>query len=338
VKKVLFIVKNSNEASSRFRVFAYLPYIKDAFDTEVFFAEYNSASVPKPLRSIVKRLRFLTLLLRARNYDVLFMQRPMSSDKNRSTFFEKLLSIVNPNIIFDFDDALFTQNEPKIVSLITLSKTIICGNGYLADFARKYNPNTFILPTTTDTAKFRPTAHDTDRITIGWTGTSGNYANFTDELIAALRKVLALHANVKVLFICDREPPAHFGFPYEFIRWDSNTEVEDLRKIDIGLMPLIDSPWTRGKCGFKLIQYGAIGIASVGSDVGVNADIILEGESGFLIRHESEWFDKIEKLLTDRELREAMGLKARVHIEQHYDTSRNAQMFKKLIEESAARS
>ena len=100
MKKILFIVKNENEASSRFRVFAYLPYLKNDFEVDIFFSEYNNKKVPKFLRSFIKRLRFLSLLFRAKKYAVLFMQRPMSSDKSKSTFFENLLSKINKNIIW----------------------------------------------------------------------------------------------------------------------------------------------------------------------------------------------------------------------------------------------
>jgi len=105
MKKILFIIKNQHEASSRFRVIAYLPYLKNNFETEIFFSEYNNKKVPKLLRSLVKRFRFLLLLFKAKKHDVIFMQRPMSSDKKQSIFFEKLLSKINSNIIFDFDDA-----------------------------------------------------------------------------------------------------------------------------------------------------------------------------------------------------------------------------------------
>jgi glycosyltransferase involved in cell wall biosynthesis len=331
MKKILFIVKNENEASSRFRVFAYLPYLENDFEVDIFFSEYNNKKVPKFLRSFIKRLRFLSLLFKAKKYAVLFMQRPMSSDKSKSTFFESLLSKINKNIIFDFDDALFIQNETKIVSLIKLSKTVICGNQYLADFALKHNKNIHIIPTTTDTTKFKPIDKDSDKITIGWTGTSGNYANFTKELINTLKDIVHNGANVNILFICDKEPPAHFDFSYQFIKWNSETEVEDLQKIDIGLMPLIDSPWTKGKCGFKLIQYGSIGIASVGSNVGVNSEIILDNQSGYLINNESEWLTKITLLVKDEKMRRSMGANARRHIEENYSTAKNYQNLKKYI-------
>ena len=332
MKKILFIVKNENEASSRFRVFSYLPYLKNDFDVDIFYSEYNNKNVPKVLRSLVKRFRFLSLLLKVKSFDVIFMQRPMSSDKSTSTNFEYVMSKLNNNLIFDFDDALFIQNDTKIKALIKLSKTIICGNQYLADYALHFNHNTCIIPTTTDTSKFIPLMH-TNKLTttVGWTGTSGNYENFTPELLETLKKITTTYTKVNILFICDREPPKNFDFKYAFIQWKNTTEIEDLQKIDIGLMPLKDSPWTRGKCGFKLIQYGSVGIASIGSNVGVNNEIILDGISGFLINDEEQWSHKLKLLIEDLQLRNTMGIAARKHIDDNYSTSGNYKLLKDCI-------
>lgn len=332
MKKILFIVKNRNEASSRFRVFSYFPYLQNDFIVKIFYSEYNNKKIPKFLRSLIKRFNFLLLLFKVKNYDVIFMQRPMSSDKSKSTNFEYIMSKLNNNIIFDFDDALFTQNDTKIKALVKLSKTVICGNEYLAEFSLNYNKNTFIVPTTTDTTKFVPLKErDTDYITVGWTGTSGNYENFTPSLLNALKKIILEYKNVRILFICDKKPPEKFDFIYDFIYWNSKTELKDLQKIDIGLMPLKDSTWTRGKCGFKLIQYGSIGIVSIGSNVGVNNEIILDTKSGYLIDDESQWFEKITTLVEDKSLRDSMGISARKHIEDNYSTIGNYQLLKKCI-------
>ncbi|MFA6197432.1 MAG: hypothetical protein WC656_12430 [Sulfurimonas sp.] len=332
MKKILFIVKNENEASSRFRVFSYLPYLKNDFYVAIFYSEYKNKNVPKVLRSLVKRFNFLSLLLKVKSYDLIFMQRPMSSDKSTSTNFEYIMSKLNNNLIFDFDDALFTQNDTKIKALIKLSKTIICGNQYLADYALQFNHNTYIIPTTTDTSKFIPlTQINKLTTTVGWTGTSGNYENFTPELLETLKKIISTYTDVNILFICDKEPPKSFDFKYDFIKWNDTTEIEDLQKIDIGLMPLKDSPWTRGKCGFKLIQYGSVGIASIGSNVGVNNEIILDGISGFLINNEEEWLHKIKLLIEDLQLRNAMGVVARKHINDNYSTSGNYKHLKDCI-------
>jgi len=334
MRKLLFIVKNANEASSRFRVFAYFDQLRQDFDIDVFYAEYNNKKVPKFLRSLIKRLRFLSLLWRARQYDLLYMQRPMSSDKSGSTFFESLLVKINPHLIFDFDDALFVQNEPKITSLVKLAQSCVCGNDYLADFARKHNPNTYVIPTAIDTDRFQQCSDkDVKYITIGWTGTSGNYQFFTDKMIDDIARVLKETPNTRFLFICDRPPEERFHFSYDYIPWRAESEISDLQQIDIGLMPLIDSPWSRGKCGFKLIQYGAIGIASLASDVGVNADVIRDGQSGYLV-HDDDWYTPLQALVRDKDLAQKMGKEAQEHMRDVYSLKTNYPKLKEVIEAS----
>ncbi len=330
--KILFIVKNQNEASSRFRVFAYFDRLQNDFSLDTFYAEYNNKKVPKIFRSLIKRLRFLSLLWKAKEYDLLYMQRPMSSDKSDSTFFEQLLVKINPHLIFDFDDALFVQNEPKIKSLVTLAQTCVCGNDYLAEFARRYNPNTVVIPTAIDTEKFQQHSQTDKRtITIGWTGTSGNYQFFTDKMITDIDRILKETSNSRFLFICDRPPEKRFTFKYDYIPWRAESEIDDLQQIDIGLMPLIDSPWSRGKCGFKLIQYGAIGIASVASDVGVNADVVLDSKSGYLVK-DDDWYTPLKAMVEDRQLATTMGEEAQRHIEQVYSLKTNYPKLKEAIE------
>jgi hypothetical protein len=331
VHKILFIVKNQNEASSRFRVFAYWDELKKDFISDIFFAEYKNKYIPKFLRSLIKRIRFLYLLWIVSKYDVIFMQRPMSSDKDSGVFFEKLLVRLNPNLIFDFDDALFVQNPVKIDALIALSKLCICGNTYLAEYTRRINPNTVIIPTAIETRKFiAKDSKNSDLITIGWTGTSGNYAFFSNELKQALKNILSENRSVRFLFICDHRPDLSFDFPYDFIRWNPETEVADLQQIDIGLMPLEDSAWTKGKCGFKLIQYGAIGITSIASPIGVNPDVVLDTQSGYLTQNEN-WYELLNNLITNETLRKTMGENARKHINAHYSIQSNYPKLKDAI-------
>ena len=334
-KKVLFIVKNKNEASSRFRVFSYLKQLEQDFDVSFFYAEYKNNKVPKIFRSLIKRFRFITLIDLVRKNDIIFMQRPMSVDGNKSTFFEWLFTRFNKNLIFDYDDAIFVENTTKMKSLVSLSKASICGNDYLADFAKQYNPHTYIIPTPIDTDKFLPKESiPKENITIGWTGTSGNYAFFTQQLINDIKAVLQKYDNVDFLFICDRKPGEKFDFPYTFIKWSDSSEVNDLQQIDIGLMPLIDSAWTRGKCGFKLIQYGSIAIPSIASNVGVNSKVVLDEKSGLLINEEvPNWAELLEKLINDKTLRESMGKAAREHIKNEYSVHTNYPRLKAILQD-----
>lgn len=329
MKKILFIIKNRNEASSHFRVLAYLNQLGNEFDTNIFYAEYHNPNTPKIFRSLIKRVRYLNLFFHINKYNIIYMQRPMSSGHSTNNFFEKLLTKRNPNLIFDYDDALFLEHKKKIIDLICLSKICVCGNKYLADFTKKYNSDTFIIPTAIDTEKFTPKSGN-GALTIGWTGTSGNYQFFTEQMIAEINAILKVYEHVRFLFICDHRPDNRFTFPYDFIYWNDKTEVDDLRNIDIGLMPLIDSAWSRGKCGFKLIQYGAIGIASIASDVGVNSDVIFDGESGLLIK-DGSWTIALKTLIENSSLRKKMGTHARKHIQKNYSLKTNYKKLSQVI-------
>jgi len=324
MKKILFILKNENEPSGRFRAKAYFPYLKD-FEIDIFYSEYHNQHMPKALRSIIKRARYLFLLKKAKKADRIFMQRPMSRDSKSGIFFEWLLSKINQNIIFDFDDAIHLVNQKKMARLIGISKRIICSNENLLDFTRQHHSDAIVIPTVIDTEKFNAKKDKVpkDKITIGWTGTSGNYQFFSDQLLAELEKIINKYASkVEFLFICDKKPPEHFRFPYIFSRWHKKTEAKDLQKIDIGIMPLFDNEWARGKAGFKLIQYGAIGIPSVASNVGVNDQIILHGKTGYLVNgNEEDWGKYLECLINDEQQRKSFGNLARKHIEENYSIS-----------------
>lgn len=333
-KSILFIVKNRSEASSRFRVFAYYKQFEKDFEISTFYAQLPF-KVPRFLRSPLRKLRYISIAFKARNYDVVYMQRPMTADDSNSVFYEWLITLFNPNLIFDYDDALYVLNETKMRKLVSLAKTVVCGNDILASFAKKYNSNVHVVPTTIDTDRFQPLAHehDSNTITIGWTGTSSNYQFFTPHMVKDIKRLLNDYHHINFLFICDIKPPKNINFKYNFIKWNAETEANDLKKIDIGLMPLIDSPWSRGKCGFKLIQYGAIGITSVASDVGVNCDVVLNNKSGFLV-HGEDWYEPLEKLIENTDLRRAYGIKAREHISMYYSQYANYPKLKSIIIET----
>jgi len=331
MRKVLFIVKNPTEASSRFRVFAFYERLKKEFYVDTFYAEYHNKKIPKIFRSLIKRFRFLYLLWIAKQYDVLYMQRPMSSDKSNSTLFESMLVKINPNLIFDYDDALFIQNETKMRSLVSLAHTCVCGNSYLEAFAKKYNHNTLVIPTVIDTDRYQSSKNNKEStITVGWTGTSGNYQFFTQKMIDDIQIILNENSHVEFLFICDNPPPKKFNFSYQFIKWTAANEIQDLQMIDIGLMPLIDSPWSRGKCGFKLIQYASIGIASIASNVGVNNEVIIDKKSGILVKND-QWKEAIQKLIDDRVLATEMGEQAKQHIFKNYSVTASYPLLSKLL-------
>lgn len=331
--KILFLLSSRHEASSRFRVDAYVNKLQEDFAIRLEYLSEKPKFLPKFLKRTYKMILLVITALRVKQYDVVFMHRIVSSYKD-NLWFEKMLHKWNKNIIFDFDDAIFMHNEHKVSSVIFMSSVVLAGNGYLQKYALQSSRNVLVLPTVIDTDKFTiKEIVPTQNITIGWTGTSSNYQFFSDNLIKELKVLLEKYRNVRFLFICDKLPDARFNFNYEFTKWTHVSEVEDLKLIDIGIMPLVDNEWTRGKCGFKLIQYGSIGIPSLGSNVGVNNDIIDDCKTGYLIGNDS-WYEKLEILITDFELRKKMGQEGRKKIEATYSLKVNYEVLKKSLLDS----
>ncbi|MDX9750148.1 MAG: glycosyltransferase family 4 protein [Flavobacteriales bacterium] len=249
----------------------------------------------------------------------------------RGHFFEKALRRRAKWFVFDMDDAIWRmdvseanrnlrwlKDPAKTDRIIALADRVIAGNAYLADHARAINPATVVVPTVIDTRRYRAVpSNGTDRVTIGWTGSRTS----TVHLVAALpmlRKVQERHgARVAFRVISDIAPPLP-GLDVEHVPWNADTETRDLEPIDIGIMPMPDDEWSRGKCGFKGLQYMAMGKPVVLSHVGVNAAIVHPGVNGFLARTEADWAEALGRLVEDADLRRRMGAEARRTVEQQW--------------------
>jgi glycosyltransferase involved in cell wall biosynthesis len=285
--------------------------------------------------------RFL-ILFKLHQYDVLFIHRE-ATPLGPGLYQWALVTIFRKKIIFDFDDAIWMPNYSagnssfswlkrykNALWLMKNSWKNSCGNAYLRDFAGQFNPNSFELPTTVDTTNThnRVKKVSADLLTVGWTGTHSTGA-YLESLLPVLRK-LQNRAKFKFRIISDINP--HFeNFDYDFVPWQANTEIDDLIELDIGLMPLEDDQWALGKCGLKALQYMSLGIPSVVSPVGVNAQIISDGENGLFARTEGEWENQIARLLTDSELRMKISKVARPYVESHYSVEANKHKFLDLF-------
>jgi glycosyltransferase involved in cell wall biosynthesis len=204
---------------------------------------------------------------------------------------------------------------------------ITAGNTYLADYARQFNSNVIVLPTTIDTENHHSTCCDQDKtpLTIGWTGTHTTM-HYVDFLIPILQD---LEQKYTFIFkIISNEVPTYALQSLEFVKWNKATEIEDLASIQIGVMPLIKDIWSEGKCGFKALQYMALEIPTVLSPVGVNATIVEHAKNGYLVETEKEWYDALEKLILEKELRKQLGKAGRTTIDNCYSV--NSQKYKFL--------
>lgn len=209
---------------------------------------------------------------------------------------------------------------------------IIAGNQYLADFIRKFNTNVTIIPTPIDTKVYHVAKENKNdkNIVVGWIGTEGNlkYLHMVKE---TFKKLKEKYHNVTIKIVSNKFSDLE-GFPIQKKIWTLEDDIKDIQSFNIGIMPLKDDEWTKGKCGLKTLQYMAVGIPSVSSPVGVNSEIVQDGVNGFLAKDDKEWFEKLSLLIENRDLRTGMGQKAREFVEANYSVDTTFPKFKEILE------
>ena len=259
-----------------------------------------------------------------------------------------ITQVFRKKIIYDFDDAIWlpnTSEENKIISwlkwhgkvkaICRWSYRVSCGNDYLASFAKEFNKSVVINPTTIDTeilhnASLYPSEKNESMVTIGWTG-SHSTLPYLELVGPAIRALSDKYANLRFLVISDKAPTWNLRC-LEFRPWSKETEIRDLLAIDIGIMPLPDDAWARGKCGFKALQYMSLGKPALVSPVGVNVTIVDDGSNGYYCSTDAEWMSNLEFLITRKEVCVSMGAKGREKVINHYSTVSNASNFLCLFE------
>lgn len=248
--------------------------------------------------------------------------------------------MLGKKIIYDFDDAIFLPNvsdsnklvealkdTTKIEKIIKMSNCVIAGNNFLKDYALRFNENVSVLPTPIDTDKYMPLSvrKAGSRIVIGWIG-SATTLKYLDILSDVFKLLLQKYNNVDVIVIGGNWQ----GINSSMVickEWLLKSEVEDLQSFDIGIMPLKDDDWSKGKCAFKIIEYMSIGIPVVASAVGMNSEIIRDGDNGFLAINNDEWVRKLSLLIDNAELRLSIGQAGRKTVEEKYSLKVNALKF-----------
>ncbi len=339
--------------SQRFRFEQYLPYLKEqGFEITMkpFLSEkgwdtlYKEGSTFAKILalsgSFIRRWRLIFSLSR---YDHIFIHREASMVG--PAIFEWIIAkIFRRKFIYDFDDAIWLPNYSdsnarfqklkmykKVNKIMRFAHKITVGNAYLEEYARKSNKNTQILPTTIDTDNVHNLEGNpnNDVPVIGWTG-SHTTMQYLDELVPTLDE---LYKETKFIFRIISNQPLTIDRDYlEFKPWTSATEIQDLASINIGVMPLTDNEWSRGKCGFKALQYMALGIPAVVSPVGVNSTIITNGENGFICDAPNEWKQCLSDLLKDEFLRRSIGQKGKQRVLDAYSVEANKKKYLNLFD------
>ncbi len=321
----------------RFRIEQWEPYLKRE-GIEIVYSPFSDAGLVSVLQRrgavltkaghVLQALaRRLGEAVRAREYDLVYVFRETALFG--PAIAERILRLAGVPYVFDFDDAVWVRYVSpsnryfsylrfpgKTRALARGARRVMAGNPYLRDWALRYNRNVDIVPTTIETATYRPLPPRQNRVpVIGWTG-SFSTEQYLAVVRPALERLRARH-EFKLVVVGGGSFQAQ-GVEVEHRPWRSATEVADLSDFDIGLMPLPDAEWERGKCALKALQYMALGVPPVVSPVGVNAEVVRDGVDGLLARDDRGWEAALEKLLLDRELRERLGQSARRRVEEAY--------------------
>jgi hypothetical protein len=260
--------------------------------------------------------------LTRKDYDVAIVQR--EAIQLGTTVFESALARSKTKLVFDFDDAIwlsdtspanrrmsFLKRPGKVGRLIAMSDMVWAGNDYLADYARRFNDAVHVVPTTIDTDAYVPCRGDgTGAVCLGWTGSVSTIKHFRLAL-PALRRILERFGDRVTFKVIGDGDFREESLGIRGTPWRAETEVADICDIDVGMMPLPDDAWARGKCGLKALQFMAMEIPVVTSPVGVNTEIIDDGVNGYLATTDDEWFNRLSELVEAAERRRAFGRAAR---------------------------
>jgi len=355
--RVLAVVPSLYDTSpgQRFRIEQWEPLLRDE-GIEIEYAPYETAELKSVLHTgggVLAKVGAVASSMRRRSrglsdvgkYDLVYLFREGAI--LGPPWFERRIARSGVPIVFDFDDAVFVSYKSpsngylsylkfpaKTAEIVRLSAHVMAGNQYLADYSLQFNQNVSIVPTTIDTNKYVVADERENGVpTIGW---SGSFS--TVQHLDTIRDVLKELAKTEQFRLRVIGTPSYKipDVDTEAMRWRSATEIQDLSEIDIGIMPLPDEDWSRGKCGLKALQYMALGIPTVCSPVGVNSTIIKDGMNGFLADTSSKWIDVLKKLLHSPDLRRKIGLAGRKTVEDEYSARvaapRVAEIFRSVTE------
>lgn len=342
-------------ASSRMRFFQYLPHLaKQGIDVKVsslfsddyvqFLQQRNYHNKGAAFRGLIGRI---ARLLDTNGFDLLWIEK--EALPWMPVALESLLMARKQPFVLDYDDAVFhyyDQHRNPIIRLLLANKhnhimrraaMVIAGNPYIAERALAAGArNVQILPTVVDLARYPLSSHsrrdEGKKIIVGWIGQRHNahYLKIIGD--AAVR----LHQEGKASFLAIGAGEAGTQcLPFQPVTWSEATETTEIARFDIGVMPLPDEPFERGKCGYKLIQYMASGIPVIASPVGINANIVEDGVNGFLARSPDDWCKALQTLVADADMRHRMGIAGREKVERIFSLQATAPKLATLLREAA---
>lgn len=297
----------------------------------------------KALLGVAALSRRFAALGRSSQFEVILIHR--AAALFGPAFIERLLARTGARIVFDFDDAIWLlhttaanrwlgwlKTPGKTATLCRLCHAVVVANSGLADYARRYNPEVTVIPSSVDTDMFRPAARARapGPIRVGWTGSSTSLTYL--EMFAPTLRELVLRHRIELHVHSDRVPELA-DIPLVWHRWSADSEVEELSRFDVGIMPMPENEWARGKSAMKALLYMAMGIPAVCSPVGTNLKVIRHEENGLLARTTEEWLEAVGRLAEDAGLRARLGRAGRETVEQGYSKQHCAALFAGVVRE-----
>jgi glycosyltransferase involved in cell wall biosynthesis len=342
-------------AATRYRVIQYIPHLQK-LGIEVSFSPFVRSNAFLHLYDRSQRARTAMSLMagvarrtvevaRLKGADVVFIQR--EAMLFGPPLFERIAAARLP-IVLDLDDPTYLGSVYSVYggavaalrwrskgdTLLRLADVVLCGNDQIAAYVREKGGEARMVPTIVDPEVFKPGAEAKRAVpVIGWIGTQATYT-YVENLYPVLERLRKKHDFVFRAIGSDRPAPSIPGLQATSERWDLAREIDDFRSIDIGLYPLVDEEYARGKSGFKAIQYMSMGIPFVMSPVGICATIGEPGGSHLLASTDAEWYEALDRLLSDLKLRNEMGARGRQHVLQNYSVARNAESIAQALRDA----
>lgn len=345
---VCALTSGSTIPSAKYRVRQYIPYLKtDGVAVTEYKPAWNKFDLPTGfLRTALKqvgvdtprswnRLKLLDrykALIASNFYDVTWVQKTLIP------YHLTLELKVHKPIVFDLDDAIWLDEGKGFTDkIITGSDLVFAGNAYLADWAGNYNKNISIIPTAVDTTVYTlQTASNKDRFVIGWIGTSGNY-KYLRKIIHAFKTFFDKRTDAVLKIIADRYPIElnEIAANIEFVPWHPEGHIQEMSDFSVGVMPMEDDEWTKGKCSFKMLQYMAMGMPVIVSPYGMNKDVLGQSDIGLGPISDLDWANALEEVYQNQQTYRNKGLNGHALIQKKYATTlvskSIASQFQKLI-------
>jgi glycosyltransferase involved in cell wall biosynthesis len=318
--KVAAFTAGENVPSARFRVHQHREHLaRCGVDMQVFYAKLGAyppvSSLLRPWWLPATLAQRIPAIVRSHLYDVTLLQRSMVST------LATLEGWTGQPRVFDVDDALWLRRGGGWVRrIVGKCDAVVCGNSFLADYFSQHNSNVHVVPTAVDTARFAPVPESRGNTrVIGWSGVSSEY-EYLYCIEEALHDVLMAREDVRLRVMADR-PPRFSRLQasrVEFVKWNPAMEAEAIRTMSVGLMPLRDSDWARGKCSYKMLLYLSCGVPAVVSPVGMNREVLAMGEVGHGATSMADWRDALLTLLDDEERARTLARNGRQVVEKHF--------------------